>query len=63
MPLICIKTYQERRRDGPYDVLATLESRVPNPTPNMEVDDETSTYFLKSFLLSLVKTKNEQDHK
>tara|TARA_B100000073_G_C23449577_1_gene458795 strand:- start:418 stop:618 length:201 start_codon:yes stop_codon:yes gene_type:complete len=33
---ICNKTYQERRREGPYDVLATLNSRVPNPTPNGE---------------------------
>ena len=25
-------TYQERLRDGPYEVLATLKMQVPNPT-------------------------------
>jgi hypothetical protein len=32
------RTYQERRRDGPFDVLATLY-KVLNPTPTMEKDE------------------------
>ena len=33
------QTYQERRRDGPFDVLATFEYKVLNPTPTMEKDE------------------------
>ena len=33
------------------------------PLQFMEVDDEINIHFPKSFLLSLVKIKNEQDHK
>ena len=56
------KTYQERRRDGPYDVLATLKCKVPNPTPNWrkmsEIHKISEIFFVRS-----CKRNYEQDNK
>ena len=43
------KTYQERRRDGPFDVLATLKSRVLIPTPILEEDERNPKNFSNLF--------------
>ena len=55
------KTYQERRRDGPYDVLATLKCKVPNPTPNWrkmsEIHKISEIFFVRS-----CKINYEQDN-
>ena len=47
------QTYQERRRDGPFDVLAT-QKRVPNPTPKRwrkmsEIHKISPIFFVKSY--------------
>ena len=53
------QTYQERRRDGPFDVLATLK-KVLNPTPKWRKMSEIHKISLISFVKSCknYETKN-----
>ena len=43
------KTYQERRRDGPYDVLATLRMQGANSHSKLEEDERNPQNFRNLF--------------
>ena len=42
-------TYQERRRDGPYDVLATLKMQGAKSHSKLEEDERNSQNFPNLF--------------